>query len=281
MPGKGKLVITGLLEKGMEESAQAAMSYIRSRGGALGLEPDFYQKVDVHVHFPEFVRKDGPSAGVTMATSIASALMKIPVRNDVAMTGEITLRGRVMPIGGLKEKLLAAHRAGITTVLDPEGEPQGPARDPAPRAARRCASCSSSTWTRCCARRSACPIRTAVRPAQAARGVPFWGALRRRRRSPEERAAQAGRRSAACATRAFVDGTPRGARRSWVPGSRAPSVSLPPCVGWGCLCRVDEAIASRLCLVWGPLPRSSRPWSRGSLHGVRNWASTKCDAGDE
>jgi ATP-dependent Lon protease len=118
--GKGKLVITGLLEKGMEESAQAAMSYIRSRSTILNLEPDFYQKVDVHVHFPDFVRKDGPSAGVTMATSIASALTRVPVRNEVAMTGEITLRGRVMPIGGLKEKILAAHRNGITTVLVPK-----------------------------------------------------------------------------------------------------------------------------------------------------------------
>ncbi|HTA91455.1 MAG TPA: endopeptidase La [Polyangiaceae bacterium] len=118
--GKGKLVITGLLEKGMEESAQAAMSYIRSRSTVLNLESDFYQKVDVHVHFPDFVRKDGPSAGVTMATSIASALTRVPVRNEVAMTGEITLRGRVMPIGGLKEKILAAHRNGITTVLIPK-----------------------------------------------------------------------------------------------------------------------------------------------------------------
>lgn len=118
--GKGKLVITGLLEKGMEESAQAAMSYIRSRSTILKLDPDFYQKVDVHVHFPDFVRKDGPSAGVTMATSIASALTRVPVRNEVAMTGEITLRGRVMPIGGLKEKILAAHRNGITTVLVPK-----------------------------------------------------------------------------------------------------------------------------------------------------------------
>jgi ATP-dependent Lon protease len=119
VPGKGKLNITGLLEKGMEESAQAAMSYVRSRAALLGLEPDFYQTKDFHLHFPEFVRKDGPSAGVTMATSLVSALTQIPVRSDVAMTGELTLRGRVMPIGGLKEKLLAAHRNKIKTVLVP------------------------------------------------------------------------------------------------------------------------------------------------------------------
>lgn len=120
VPGKGKQVITGLLEKGMQESAQAAMSYIRSRHKILGLEEDFYTKVDVHVHFPEFVPKDGPSAGITMATSIASALLRIPVRRNVAMTGEITLRGRVKEIGGLKEKMLAAHRAGIDTILIPK-----------------------------------------------------------------------------------------------------------------------------------------------------------------
>ncbi len=119
VPGKGKLSITGRLEKGMQESAEAAVSYVRSRGQLLGLEPDFYQTLDFHVHFPSFEPKDGPSAGVTIATSLTSALTKIPVRHDVAMTGEITLRGRVMPIGGLKEKLLAAHRQKLTTVLVP------------------------------------------------------------------------------------------------------------------------------------------------------------------
>src|SRR5688572_6413689 len=118
--GKGKLVITGLLEKGMEESAQAAMSYIRSRSDVLKLDAEFYQKIDVHVHFPDFFKKDGPSAGVTMATTVASAVTKIPVRSNIAMTGEITLRGRVMPIGGLKEKLLAAHRNNVDTVLIPK-----------------------------------------------------------------------------------------------------------------------------------------------------------------
>jgi ATP-dependent Lon protease len=119
VPGKGQLVITGLLEKGMQESAQAAMSYIRSRQRVLSLPETFYQDNDFHIHFPEFVPKDGPSAGITMATSIASALLKIPVRRTVAMTGEITLLGSILPIGGLREKLLAAHRAGVTTVLIP------------------------------------------------------------------------------------------------------------------------------------------------------------------
>ncbi len=120
VPGKGKLHITGLLEKGMQESAQAAMSYIRSRQKVLGLEEDFHSRYDIHIHFPNFVPKDGPSAGITMATGIASALLKIPVRRTVAMTGEITLRGRILPIGGLKEKLLAAHRAEIDVVLIPK-----------------------------------------------------------------------------------------------------------------------------------------------------------------
>ena len=120
VPGKGKVIITGRLEKGMEESGHAAMSYVRSRLKQFGLSEDHTQNVDVHVHFPDFVRKDGPSAGVTIVTAIVSALMRVPVSRHIAMTGEITLRGRVLPIGGLKEKLLAAHRAGLTTVLVPK-----------------------------------------------------------------------------------------------------------------------------------------------------------------
>ena len=121
LPGKGNIKQTGKLGDVMQESVSAALSYVRSRSTRFGIKPTLFEKRDIHVHVPEGATpKDGPSAGVAMATSIVSVLTGIPIRRDIAMTGEITLRGRVLPIGGLKEKLLAALRAGITTVLIPK-----------------------------------------------------------------------------------------------------------------------------------------------------------------
>ena len=121
LPGKGNVKHTGKLGDVMQESVSAALSYVRSRAISFGIKPTLFEKRDIHVHVPEGATpKDGPSAGMAMATSIVSVLTGIPVRRDVAMTGEITLRGRVLPIGGLKEKLLAALRAGITTVFIPK-----------------------------------------------------------------------------------------------------------------------------------------------------------------
>jgi ATP-dependent Lon protease len=120
VPGSGKVEPTGNLGDVMKESCHAAISYIRAHTDALGIAPDFYQKYDIHIHFPEgAVPKDGPSAGVAITTAIVSALTGAPVRPDVAMTGEVTLRGRVLAIGGLREKTMAAFRNGITTVIIP------------------------------------------------------------------------------------------------------------------------------------------------------------------
>jgi ATP-dependent Lon protease len=121
VPGSGELITTGKLGEILKESASAVFTYVRSRAGALGLEADFHTTHDFHIHYPGLPGGvEGPSAGIAMATAMVSALTGIPVRSDTAMTGEITLRGRVLPIGGLKEKILAAHRGGITRILIPE-----------------------------------------------------------------------------------------------------------------------------------------------------------------
>ena len=139
VPGTGKVELTGNLGDVMKESAHAALSYIRGRAAALGLPEDFYQKKDIHVHFPEgAVPKDGPSAGIAITTAMVSALTGAPVRREIAMTGEVTLRGRVLPIGGLKEKTMAAYRSGIKTVFLPaDNLPDLEDIDPTVRAALR------------------------------------------------------------------------------------------------------------------------------------------------
>src|SRR5690606_22095695 len=121
VPGKGKFTVTGQLGDVMKESCSAALSYVRSRGPLFGLDKEYFYNIDVHIHLPEgAVPKDGPSAGIALTTSIVSAILRIPVRRTVAMTGEVSLRGKVLAIGGLKEKVMAAHRGGIKTIICPK-----------------------------------------------------------------------------------------------------------------------------------------------------------------
>ena len=150
MPGKGKMTVTGNLRDVMKELISAAASYVRSRAVAFGIEPPLFDKRDIHVHVPEGATpKDGPSAGVAMVTAIVSVMTGIPVRRDVAMTGEITLRGRVLPIGGLKEKLLAARARRHQDGADPGGERQGPGGDLRQHQEAAWRSFRCRAWTRC------------------------------------------------------------------------------------------------------------------------------------